>query len=219
MKNISSDSLNDISKDGRNAEDDEGEDKGKTIIFDTDQTRQYFPDEHYGWDDSDESTDNEDTPKRKRADKKSKKRGKPKKERPKIKASPKFILLFILTLPISIPILAAFTGIVVLFYAVVIGIIAAFIGCLLAGALAGAVSAMSGIINGAIKLFTSTPIGIYEIGIGLIIGGITILICYAVYLFIVKLLPKLFPLITRFAAFVYGKVADLYYYFKGRCAD
>ncbi|MBQ7499879.1 MAG: hypothetical protein IJT91_03190 [Clostridia bacterium] len=223
LKNVSSEPQTEItSSRGSDNASDSGMDK--TIVFDTEQTKRYFPDNEY---EADEPVggndipddDNENRSKKASPDKKQKKRKKEKKQRPDIKASPTFIALFIVALPITLPLFLIFTAIVAVFYAVLIAIIAAFIACLLAAVAAGTASAMAGIINGAIKLISSTPIGVYEIGLGLIIGGVTMLISLAVYIITVKLLPKLFPLITKFAKFVYGKIADLYYYCKERCAN
>ena len=140
-----------------------------------------------------------------------------KKEREKIKGSPLFFVLFIVTLPITLPILAIICIVFGILYAIVtLGLIALTL-LLIALIAAGTALALVGIIYGATQTVKSLPIGLTEIGIGIAIGGMTMLLGVLLYNFSIRVYPKLYKLLNRFSSFIFTKIGDLYYNCKKGC--
>ena len=63
------------------------------------------------------------------------------------------------------------------------------------------------------------PIGLFEIGLAIAIGGATMLMAILVYNLVVRLMPKLFPFVKKLAIFVWTKISDLYYLCKKECGN
>ena len=77
----------------------------------------------------------------------------------------------------------------------------------------------SGIIYGITQLFSYAPIGLYEIGLGVRVGGFVMLGGIIVYNVAVRLLPYLIRRELDLFTFTSHKCVELYYYVKGACAD
>jgi len=76
---------------------------------------------------------------------------------------------------------------------------------------AGTALALVGLIYGVVKLFSSLPVGLFELGMGIAVGGATMLLSVLIYNLARRLLPKLYPLISRLAKWTAGKLSDLLY--------
>lgn len=84
---------------------------------------------------------------------------------------------------ISVPVLIGYTAIALL--------IAFFIAVLVAVTVIGCTASLAGMIYGIVSLFSSTPEGIYEIGIALVILGVTLALAIASYNIAVRFVPIL----------------------------
>ena len=136
---------------------------------------------------------------------------KKKEKREKVKGTPLFWTLFIVTLPITLPILAVicvFFG--ALYTVVTVGLIALVV-LMIALVAVGVALALIGIIYGSTQAVPNLPIALMEIGIGIVLGGLTMLLSVLLYNFSIHIYPKLYKLLNRFSSFVFTKIGDLYY--------
>ncbi len=125
--------------------------------------------------------------------------------------------LFILTLPLTIVVLAA---ILVLFGAVFLALILAIIGLvvgMIAVVAAGSGLALVGIIYGITQLFTFVAAGIYEIGLGVMIIGIALFGGVVLYNLAVRFLPWVMSWLTVLFSFVFGRFRNLFYFVRREC--
>jgi len=135
-----------------------------------------------------------------------------------VPGSPKFWVIFFATLPVSLAVmLLILTVFGVLFAAsavLIVGLIASLI------ALVGGGTALSliGIIYGITQTVITLPIGLYEIGMGVTIGGATMLCGILIYNFAVRLLPFLLRKLVSLLAFVFGRLRGLFYRLKRESA-
>lgn len=83
----------------------------------------------------------------------------------------------------------------------------------------GAASALTGIIYGVIKLFSVTPIGIYEIGFGIITGGVTMLVGILIYNAAVRLMPWLVRRTAALFRYAFTYVRSFLREYKRRCCE
>lgn len=142
---------------------------------------------------------------------------KKKQKREKVKGSPLFWLLFILTLPITLPIILVICSLFGVAYVAVTALVVTFALAMVACVAVGTALALVGIIYGVTECFGSLPIGLFEIGVGIAIGGVTMLVSVLLYNIAIRWIPKLYKLISRFAAFVFGKIGELYTNIKKEC--
>ncbi|MBR4959718.1 MAG: hypothetical protein IKY52_02345 [Clostridia bacterium] len=128
-----------------------------------------------------------------------------------------FWALFVLTLPLT---LALFAGILVIFGGLFLGLIAIIIGlvaAMIAVAAAGSGIALVGIIYGITQLFTFMAAGIYEIGLGVMIGGGVLLASIILYNLAVRFLPWVMKWLTVLFSFVFGQCRNLFYLARREC--
>lgn len=129
-----------------------------------------------------------------------------------------FWVLFAVSLPVTIPLaavgLAFFAGIWLLCLGLIIGAIALLIG----GAAVGTALALVGIIYGISQLFSVVPVGLYELGLGVMIGSATMFCGILLYNFAIRLMPLLMRLWGRFFRFVCGKLRMLFGFLRKECA-
>ncbi len=108
-------------------------------------------------------------------------------------------------------------------YLLVLGVfcvsIVLLIVALIAGTAVGTVVSLIGLVYGATQLFNYAPIGMYEIGLGLVIGGITMLLGIIVYNVAIRLLPFLIKQLFALFVFTMRKCVELYFNVKGACAE
>ena len=135
-----------------------------------------------------------------------------------VKGSLAFWLIFILTLPITIPILAALCMIFIAVFAAMAVLIVGFIALLVVDVIAGTGLSLVGIIYGITQTFTVVPIGLYEIGLGIIIGGAALFIGILFYNAAIRLLPYLCRKWYDFFCFSFGQLGRLFKYLKKESA-
>ncbi|MBR6514801.1 MAG: hypothetical protein IKT46_08235 [Clostridia bacterium] len=155
-------------------------------------------------------------------DKKSKKNKKtkkikPKKEKEKVKGTPLFWTLFILTLPITLPLYLCVCVFYGLLYVAVSALIAIFASAMVATVACGTAVSLVGIIYGSVQCFGNVPIGLFEIGIGVVIGGATMLLSVLLYNVAIRYIPRLFKPVNRFAAWGFDGIGQLYTKIKKEC--
>jgi len=128
-----------------------------------------------------------------------------------------FWVVFILTLPITL--LLALVGIGI--FAAVLGSLAVCVIALIAMTIAcvagGTALALVGIIYGITQLFSAVPIGLYEIGIGLMIGGAVMFVSILMYNIAVRLLPWLMRLVSKLFGKSIVAVRGAILHAKGEC--
>lgn len=134
-----------------------------------------------------------------------------------IKGTPAFWALFILTLPITTPLAIVVCVLFGLAYILLTAVIVALALAMVCTVAFGTALALIGIIYGATKCISSTPIGIFEIGFGIAVGGVTMLLALLLYNAAIRFAPRLYKYITEFAKFVFSKISELYYTLKKEC--
>ncbi|MBQ8401850.1 MAG: hypothetical protein IJX14_07975 [Clostridia bacterium] len=128
-----------------------------------------------------------------------------------------FWTVLILTLPLTLGILA---GILAVFGIVFLGLILLIIGLVLgmiALVAAGAGVALVGIIYGITQLFSFMAAGLYEIGLGVMIGGGVLLAGVILYNLAIRFLPWVMKWLTVFFVFVFGRIRNLFYLARREC--
>ncbi len=146
-----------------------------------------------------------------------KKKKKSKPEREKVKGSPLFWILFILTLPITAPLFLTVSAFFGVLYVAVTALIVAFAGAMVGVVACGTALALVGIIYGATQCFKNLPIGLFEIGVGVTLGGVTMLVSVLLYNIAIRYIPRLYKLVSRFGAWVFGGIGKLYTNIKKEC--
>lgn len=152
-----------------------------------------------------------------RVDEAPKKKKKAKPEREKVKGSPLFWILFILTLPITLPLLLAVCAVFGVLYVAVTALIVAFSGVMVGVVACGTALALVGIIYGATECFKNLPTGLFEIGVGVAIGGATMLVSVLLYNVAIRFTPRLYKLVNRFGGWVFGGIGQIYTNIKKEC--
>jgi len=102
-----------------------------------------------------------------------------------------FWVLFLLTLPITVPLALALFSVIFVLDIAIMAVIVLFAVILAVVIAVGTMLALIGIIYGIIALMQSLPAGLFEIGIGVIALGATTFIGILVYNFSFRLLPFL----------------------------
>ena len=143
----------------------------------------------------------------------------PVEELPQVKGTPTFWVIFLLTLPITVPILLAVFAIFFSAIAAMAVLIVGLILSLIAIVAAGSALALIGIVYGVTQTFSTLPIGLYEIGLGITIGGTAMLSGILIYNFAVRFLPFAIKHTITFLKFVIKKIKYLFYFLKKESAD
>ncbi len=127
-------------------------------------------------------------------------------------------IVIILTIPLSIPL---FLTVLLLFIAA-FSVLAVAIVFLVTGLIflivAGTGLSLVGIIYGVTQIFKSLPIGLFEIGFGVIIGGSAMLLGILVYNTAIRFLPFVIKYLIIFFMFTIRKIKDLFKFIKRECA-
>lgn len=132
--------------------------------------------------------------------------------------SPVFWLIFILTLPITVPLFFALIMVFVAVFAAISVLIAALVLTLIAVAAVGTVLSLVGIIYGITQTISSLPVGLYEIGLGVLIGGTAMFTGILVYNAAVRLLPFIMKKTAGLLAMTVGALRDLFRHLKRESA-
>ncbi|MCI8589415.1 MAG: ECF transporter S component [Clostridiales bacterium] len=131
-----------------------------------------------------------------------------------------FWILFILTLPITAPLFIVAMALFGFMYIVVALLTAFFCACIFISALAGAAVTLTGGLYGITQLRSGNlPIGLFELGLALVIAGGTFLACCVFSLLSFKLTPKLFGLLTKLLRLFLDKLLSLIATLKKECAQ
>jgi len=128
-----------------------------------------------------------------------------------------FWTVLILTLPITLGLIAGILGI---FSSVYIALIIAIIGlvaALIAVVACGAGISLIGIIYGITQLFNYVPAGIYEIGLGVMIAGIAVFTAILLYNAAVRFLPWIMRWLSVFFVFVFDRIKYGFYVARREC--
>ncbi len=184
------------------------------VAFDEDMAqREYYTSEHVF---APEGEFEPDTSNLRSVDETKQRKGARKKKRQKISGTPLFWVLFILTLPITLPILAVICVLFGVLYSAVTAVIVALCVLMAATVALGTALALIGIIYGITELST-LPIGLFEIGFGIAIGGATMLVSVLLYNVAIRFAPKLYKCLNKLGSLVFGGIGDLYYNAKKEC--
>lgn len=136
----------------------------------------------------------------------------------KIQDTKMFWILFAASLPITIPLALIVLGIFGLMWGAVFAVIGGSVALLVALVTSGCALSLVGIIYGITQLFVSVPVGLYEIGIGIVIAGIVMFVGILVYNFAIRLVPKLIKLVYKLFLYVLGKLRELFNYLRRESA-
>lgn len=130
-----------------------------------------------------------------------------------------FWLLFILALPITLSLLILYFGLFAAMFAVLAAVFIVLVGGTIGGAAVGAAVSLTGIIYGITQLITaaSSAPGLYEIGLGLSVGGAALMLSILLYNCAIRLIPWLFRLICSLFRLCSGKLRDLIRKAKEAC--
>lgn len=144
-------------------------------------------------------------------------------EKEPIPATPRgrkiFLTTLICTSPLLAVLLAVYFGAFGIGFAALFSVIIASFAALIGGVAAGVTLALVGIVYGIIQLFTepSSAPGIYEIGLGLCIGGIVMFSAILLYNCAVRLMPWVIRKFKKLFGICTGKLKQLYRSAKEAC--
>jgi hypothetical protein len=129
-----------------------------------------------------------------------------------------FWVLFAVSLPVTVPLALAGLAVFLAVWAAMIALILAAVGALVLLTAGGSALSLVGIIYGVIQLFSVVPVGLYEIGMGVIIAGGIMFVGILIYNVAVRLLPFLMRMVWRLFCFVLKKLRVLFNFLRRECA-
>lgn len=129
-----------------------------------------------------------------------------------------FWVLFAISLPITLVIALAVIALFLLVWGGLATVIVGSIAVLIVIAAGGTALSLVGIIYGIIQLFSVVPVGLYEIGLGVIIAGVVMFAGILLYNFAVRLVPLLIRLVGRLFRYLYGRLKVLFNFLRRECA-
>lgn len=129
----------------------------------------------------------------------------------------KFWCLFFVTSPIWLAALAATAAFFALTYFVMALLIIASVAVLIATTAAGTLVSLFGLIFGVAEMISCLPVGLYECGLAIMIGALTMFVSILVYNFAVRLIPFAGKWLLVFVKFVFRKYKELFVYLKKEC--
>lgn len=136
---------------------------------------------------------------------------------PSPEARRKFIIGATLLSPFGALIFLVCMSVVGIIWLVSVLLIPLLLALMLAICVVGIVLSVVGFVYGLSQLFTVKPVGMFEIGLGIIILGATILICTLIYNLAVRVIPKLVRRCWRLVCRTFWLLADLFCYIRGEC--
>jgi len=130
-----------------------------------------------------------------------------------------FWLIFVCALPLTLLLLLAYFGLFGACFAALCALIILLIAGLIGGVAVGAVVSFVGIVYGITQLITaaSQAPGLYEIGLGITVGGIVMAGGIIVYNIAIRLIPLLIRLLASLFRLCTGKLRTLYHMAKEAC--
>ncbi len=129
----------------------------------------------------------------------------------------KFRIIFAVTLPITLAVVFAVAFLFAAAFFAIASLIIFAVALLVALTAVGTVASIFGVIFGVVQMISNVPIGLYECGIGIIIGSLFMFIGILVYNFAVRLMPFAAKKLLIFAKYVVKKAKELYIYLKKEC--
>ncbi len=146
---------------------------------------------------------------------------KPTKENKKIGGKGIFmiVLITIISSPLWIVAAALFIAPFIVMFAAETAVTAVFISLLAGGSAAGTAASLTGIVYGIVKMFTVPSVGLYEIGFGIILVGITLIFGILSYNGAVRLMPFVFKKTGRLLGLAFSKVKPFIIGYARRCAN
>lgn len=136
----------------------------------------------------------------------------------KIQESKMFWVLFAVSLPVTLPLAL----LVLLIFGVMWGGLAAVtagaVAALIAAVCAGTAVSLVGIIYGIAQFKTAIPVGLYEVGVGIVAAGITLCVGILIYNFVVRLMPILFKLVLKLFKYTLKRLKELFNYLRKESA-
>lgn len=136
---------------------------------------------------------------------------------PSPEARRKFIIGATLLSPFGALIFLVCMSVVGVIWLVSVLLIPLLLALMLAICVVGIVLSVVGFVYGLSQLFTVKPVGMFEIGLGIIILGATILISTLIYNLAVRVIPKLIRRCCRLVCRTFWLLADLFCYIRGEC--
>lgn len=136
---------------------------------------------------------------------------------PSPEARRKFIIGATLLSPFGALIFLVCMSVVGVIWLVSVLLIPLLLALMLAICVVGIVLSVVGFVYGLSQLFTVKPVGMFEIGLGIIILGATILISTLIYNLAVRVIPKLIRRCWRLVCRTFWLLADLFCYIRGEC--
>ena len=91
------------------------------------------------------------------------------------------------------------------------------IGLLVFTTAGGTVMSVLGLIFGVSQMLSSVPVGLYECGVAICIGGVALLLGILIYNFIIRVIPYVVKQLLVFIKYVIKKYKELYIYIKKEC--
>ena len=123
----------------------------------------------------------------------------------------------LVTLPVTIAVLAViFGGFAVIFGGLIV-LIAALVLAMIGLIAAGAVCSLVGIIYGVTQLFSFVAAGIYEIGLGITVAGVVLLLSVLIFNLAIRFLPFVIGKAAVFFKFVMRKLKDAFLAVRREC--
>ena len=129
----------------------------------------------------------------------------------------KFWIIFAATSPITLIVLLATAGAFALAFFAIAMLILIATGAVVAITAGGSAITLFGLIFGASQMISSVPIGLYECGIAINIGAISLFAGILVYNFAVRLMPYTAKWLLVFMKYVFRKYRELFVYLKKEC--
>ncbi len=129
-----------------------------------------------------------------------------------------FWILFGVSLPITLPLALAALSVFAAAWAALAALIVGAIAALTAIVAVGTGFSLIGIVYGTIKMFSSVPDGLYEIGLGIIVAGLVMLFGILLYNFAVRLVPLLIKLVWKLFKYLLEKLKTLFNYLRRESA-
>lgn len=136
----------------------------------------------------------------------------------KIQDNKLFWILFAVSLPITLPLTLGVLSVFAAAWAGLAALIVASLAALVAMVTVGTAASLIGIIYGIIQLFTSVPVGLYEIGIGIVVAGIVMFSGILLYNFAIRFVPWLIKLVGRLLRYTLKQLRVLFNFLRRECA-
>lgn len=127
-------------------------------------------------------------------------------------------VIILLTIPLSVPLLLTVLFLFIAAFAFLAVSIVALIAALIFVVVSGTGLSLVGIIYGITQIYTSLPIGLFEIGFGVIIGGSAMLSGIFIYNTAIRFLPFVIKYLIVFFMFTMYKIKDFFKFVKKECA-